>query len=371
MICVDLIAKILDDLRRNPSSDLGWVVEYATNMNVSEPKAVDLCHALRCLMKREALSLDSCRRVWDAEHLSACIGNSVDSECKAVFNGTANELEVGPVSRLVLSQLRALLLVPICGGLKVAGLTNPDAGSLARGVRTYHNGCTRGCVGLVGEASFYTEVDLVACDTMRNPMVLLKLKTRNKDVLDDATLWRYNTQLWLTWTMFSLTYPSVAERTCTYLIIVRPGTKEVILMNCFRPSVTHALRTKFPWLSALCQHVLNCLTPGCVNMRVGSRESRGSRPNPDDLVYRNILFNEIKLARLGRIAGGSGYKDKRSPVPGDVKRFTSTCAQSSFPLQPPAALSICEPSRHGAQTSSHSRDAGQYQRGSFRTDQET
>ncbi|KAK2814380.1 hypothetical protein Q5P01_000569 [Channa striata] len=36
-----------------------------------------------------------------------------------------------------------------------------------------------------------------------NTVALLELKTRNNGVLGDATLWRYNTQLWLTWTMFA------------------------------------------------------------------------------------------------------------------------------------------------------------------------
>ncbi|KAK2821870.1 hypothetical protein Q5P01_021935 [Channa striata] len=65
-----------------------------------------------------------------------------------------------------------------------------------------------------------------------NTVALLELKTRNNGVLDNATLWRYNTQLWLTWTMFSLTRAGAAEAIQRRLVIIRPrdehgGDKEL------------------------------------------------------------------------------------------------------------------------------------------------
>ena len=105
----------------------------------------------------------------------------------------------------------------------------------------------------------YTEVDLVAHDTVRDNVVLLELKTRNRDILDAVTLRRYNTQLWLTWLMFSLTYPSMAERSAAYLVIIRPGTNQVTIRSCLRPTISQKIRKVFPLLTCFCSQVLNCL----------------------------------------------------------------------------------------------------------------
>ncbi|KAK2813566.1 hypothetical protein Q5P01_000723 [Channa striata] len=157
--------------------------------------------------------------------------------------------------------------------------------------------------GTPTKAVVSAEVDLVAHDMVTNTVALLELKTRNNDVLDNATLWRYNTQLWLTWTMFSLTYPSAAERSSAYLVIIRPGTSTVTIRSCMRPTVSKTLRDKFPWLNCLCPQVLNCLTPACVNMRVGTRLNSGSADgrrrkrsgvDPSDLCFRNMMFNQEK-----------------------------------------------------------------------------
>ncbi|KAK2813506.1 hypothetical protein Q5P01_000790 [Channa striata] len=218
MICMDLFARILRDLNDNPGTSLRWLLEYVVNLNAPESKAADFRAALLRLLKYKALSLKSVRRAWDANRLSPSIGIAVDAQCKDVFNGKKSADEVGPVSRVILTQLQALHLSPICAGLKVAGVPTPDrSGDGGGGRYTYHNGCVRGCRSLRGRDAFYTEVDLVAHDMVTNTVALLELKTRSNDVLDDATLWRYNTQLWLTWTMFSLTYPSAGgaiQRTC-------------------------------------------------------------------------------------------------------------------------------------------------------------
>ncbi|KAK2815475.1 hypothetical protein Q5P01_025942 [Channa striata] len=230
---MDLFARILRDLNDNPGTSLRWLLEYVVNLNAPESKAADFRAALLRLLKYKALSLKTVRRAWDANRLSPSIGIAVDAQCKDVFNGKKSADEVGPVSRVILTQLQALHLSPICAGLKVAGVPTPDRSGTAARRYTHHNG--------------------------------------NNDVLDDATLWRYNTQLWLTWTMFSLTYPSAAERSSAYLVIIRPGTSTVTIRSCMRPTVSKTLRDKFPWLNCLCPQVLNCLTPACVNMRVGTR----------------------------------------------------------------------------------------------------
>ncbi|KAK2844050.1 hypothetical protein Q5P01_010709 [Channa striata] len=214
--------------------------------------------------------------------------------------------QIGPEYGFSVHDDGALHLSPICAGLKVAGVPTPDRSGDGGGGGScykYHNGCIRGCCSLRRRDAFYTEVDLVAHDMMTNTVALLELKTRNNDVLDDATLWRYNTQLWLTWTMFSLTYPSTAERSSAYLVIIRPGTSTVTIRSCMRPTVSKTLRDKFPWLNCLCPQVLNCLTPACVNMRVGTRLNSGSAGgrrrkrsgvDPSDLCFRNMMFNQEK-----------------------------------------------------------------------------
>ncbi|KAK2814647.1 hypothetical protein Q5P01_001027 [Channa striata] len=126
-------------------------------------------------------------------------GIAVDAQCKDVFNGKKSadagrarvsrdtDSTAGPASE------------PHLRRLKVAGVPHSrpirDGGG---GRYTHHNGCARGCRCCAGRRRLYTEVDLVAHDMVTNTAALLELKTRNNDALDDATLWRYNTQLWLT-----------------------------------------------------------------------------------------------------------------------------------------------------------------------------
>lgn len=309
MISMDMFTRVVRDLNANPHSSLEWVPGYVRNLNApNESHGLTLKEALLQLLRSRALTPEACRLLWDKTHMSSIIGTVVDAQCKDVFNEKKTIRDVGPVSRLILTQLKALRLTPICAGLKVAGVPRPDrfsgsgsgSGSSSRvpGAYTYHNGCTR-CTSIDDTWGFYTEVDLVAQDTVRDNVVLLELKTRNNDELDPVTLWRYNTQLWLTWLMFSLTYPSMAERSAAYLVIVRPGTNKVDMRGCSRPTISRSLRSKFPWLNSFCPQVLNCLTPTCVNMRVETRlasaePSETSRLDETELSYRNKLFNDDK-----------------------------------------------------------------------------
>lgn len=298
MIVMDIVCRILEDESSNSDNFPDWVLEHVKNLNVPESKAFKFTQDLQVHCMTQCITVESCRHLWDKHNLSTNIGKMVDSQCKDVFNGKKNISDVGPVSRLVLAQLKALLLSPLCAGLKVAGLPSPDMCVSPNGSYTYHNRCVRGCSSIRDTWGFYTEVDLVAYDTFANNVVLLELKTRNNDVLDSETLWRYNTQLWLTWIMFSLTYPSLAERSAAYLVIVRPGTNDVTIRSCARPNLSQQLRRKFPWLTCFCKQVLNCLTPTCHNMRtettLTSVQKEACKPDMRDLCYRNILFNEEK-----------------------------------------------------------------------------
>ncbi|KAJ8009934.1 hypothetical protein DPEC_G00069310 [Dallia pectoralis] len=305
MISMDLFTRVVRDLNANPESSLDWVPEYVVNLNAPEDKGATFKDALLQLFRSRALTPAACRRLWTRSRMSTGIGIAVDSQCKDVFNRKKTTRDVGPVSRLVLMQLEALCLTPICAGLKVASVPRPDMGGKP-GSYTYHNGCTRGCKPIRDPWGFYTEVDLVAHDTVKDTVALLELKTRNNDILDRSTLWRYNTQLWLTWLMFSLTYPSMAERSTAYLLIIRPGTNHVTVRSCLRPTMSKSIRAKFPWLNCFCPQVLNCLAPMCVNMRVETQLASAAarrtdlRVDTSDLCYRNILFNQEKL-KAGRL----------------------------------------------------------------------
>ena len=315
MINMDLYTRVVKDLNANPDSSLDWLPDYIGNLNAPADKGSAFKEALLRMFRSNALTLEACRRLWNRSRLSTSIGVAVDAQCKDVFNGKKQIHAVGPVSRLVLTQLAALRLTPICAGIKVAGIPRPDKVGVPY---TYHNGCTRGCAAIRDTWGFYTEVDLVAHDTVRGNVALMELKTRNNDILDKATLWRYNTQLWLTWVMFSLTYPSMAERTAAYLVIIRPGTNQVTVRSCLRPTISKSLRSKFPWLNSFCSQVLNCLAPRCVNMRVETQSvftgSSTWRLDPNDLCYRNMLFNQEKIKtkkpqRLRQPAGSRPFVD--------------------------------------------------------------
>ena len=302
MINMDIYTRLVKDINANPDSSIEWVSDYLRNLNVPESKVLKFKAALLQLVKCKSLTLNHSRLLWEKNRMSIGIGVAVDKECKDVFNGKKTTCDVGPVSRLILTQLKALRLTPICAGLKVAGVPRPDTFSKP-GSYTYHNSCTRGCKSIEDTWGLYTEVDLVAHDTVRDNVVLLELKTRNRDILDAVTLRRYNTQLWLTWLMFSLTYPSMAERSAAYLVIIRPGTNQVTIKSCLRPTISQKIRKVFPLLTCFCSQVLNCLAPMCVNMRVETKlastlENTVSWLDPTDLCYRNTLFNQEKRMKV-------------------------------------------------------------------------
>lgn len=296
MIVMDLYVKILERRGNDSRGALAWLTEYFGKLNLPKHKTDQLTSTFAALLTGvRTPSLSGCKRLWDTHRVSACIGVTVDLECKEVYNGKKVKEQTGPISRLILTQLEGLLLQPMCGGVKVAGIPTPDRVLDERGNYTFHNNCADGCESLASSATaFYTEIDLVAYDTVSNTIALLELKTRHNDVLDKVTLLRYNTQLWLSWLMFSLTYPSMAEQTSAYLVIIRPGTNHVTIRRCARPYLSKRLKRGFPWLSCLCSQVLNALAPTCGNTRASRRAQGDGRFDVTDLCYRNMLFNHHK-----------------------------------------------------------------------------
>ncbi|KAK7915589.1 hypothetical protein WMY93_011350 [Mugilogobius chulae] len=172
LISMDLFTRIVQDLHEKPDSSLEWVPEFLRTLNAPEPKGFMFRDALLAPFRSQSLTPQMCRRLWDNHHLSKAIGTAVDSQCKDVFNRKREIDSVGPVSRLVLSQLEALRLTAICGGLKVAAIPTPDKFHPRTHPYTYHNGCTRGCSSLSDTLTFYTEVDLVAFDEVTANMGL-------------------------------------------------------------------------------------------------------------------------------------------------------------------------------------------------------
>lgn len=297
MIVMNLYVKMLERRRQQKAEDitsvLFWLREYFVNLNVPDHKTAQLVSAFASLIKKKRIpGFSACKRLWDTHRVSACIGVTVDLECKDVYNGKKIKENVGPVSRLILTQLEGLLLQPLCGGVKVAGIPRPDR--VLDGGYTYHNNCVKGCRSLTSSSSFYTEIDLIAHDTVSNNIVLLELKTRHNDILDKISLLRYNTQLWLSWLMFSLTYPSMAMQTAAYLVIIRPGTNHVTIQRCVKPYLSKRLKRRFPWLCCFCPQVLNALTPTCISTRPSRRVRNNGLFDATDLCYRNMLFNQHK-----------------------------------------------------------------------------
>ncbi|KAK2812293.1 hypothetical protein Q5P01_000048 [Channa striata] len=109
MICMDLFARILTRPERQPGTSLRWLLECVVNLNAPESKAARFQ------------------------------GSATEAaQCKDVFNGKKSARRVGPVSRVILTQLQALHLSPICARLKVAGVPTPDR-SGGGGGATYHS----------------------------------------------------------------------------------------------------------------------------------------------------------------------------------------------------------------------------------------
>lgn len=278
MITMDLFQRIVACIREKGDDNrvkLEWLLPYLKNLNVPSREAVRFHKAICRTIASPGFGAETCRRLWDSLRMSVAIGITVDCQCKLAFNDPSCSIDqLGPVTRLVLAQLEALGLERVAAGVKVANIPRPDRSAVPY---TYHNKCKLGCSRIRSDWGFYTEVDMIAYDPMTRKFVLLELKTRNSDVIDGGTLWRYNVQLWLTWMMFSMTYPSMVYNTTAYLVIVRPGTNHVEIKSCFRPTVSRSMRIHFPWLTCLCPLVRDSLTPFCANMRIETTVSRDTR----------------------------------------------------------------------------------------------
>ncbi|KAK7878272.1 hypothetical protein WMY93_031091 [Mugilogobius chulae] len=234
MISMDLYAMVLKNTQQGQDSLLQRFTEYLCNINVPCTLAKVVASQLAEMFRKpNVVTPRACMRLLDRSYLIDIIGNAVKMECSKVFNGEMTGDQVGPVSRAILSQLKALGLIPMGGRLKVAGIPRPD---FCRGPPySYHNGCVQGCESLKGVHGSFTSVDLVARDTSKDQVVLLHIIVNNNFMLDNRALWRYHTQLWLTWLMFSLTYPSVAERSAAYLVMIRPGIDMIVVLSVWGP----------------------------------------------------------------------------------------------------------------------------------------
>ena len=337
MISLNLFFSVINDLSTHPDSQLQWLPNHMENIfSINKEQAHIFQQEVLARWQASALTVISAEQVWNKLDLSNDVDYSIHQDCKEVFNGKKTELQVCKVARLILTQLAALKVNRFEGGVKVASIPKPDireSNHLQNVARTYHNRCSKGCKGIQEDWCSSNEVDMVGYDTVTNKTVLFELKTMNSDLLDEETLACYNCQLWLTWMMFSLTYPSIAEDTLGYLVIVRPGASHITILNCYRPTITRALREKFPWINCFCPQVFQCLTPNCVNKRVMRRGRKPKITDNRDLSYRNHLFNiyrdsltveDIALAgelqgqrdtrRLQPLAGNQALADLPNPT---------------------------------------------------------
>ena len=301
MISLNVFYHVINDLGTHRDSRLQWLPGHMkSTFGVKAVHARMFQEELLALWQSSALTPIGAEQVWNKLDLSAEVDNAVRRDCRDVFNGIKTERLVCNVAKLILTRLAALKVDRYEGGVRVAGIPRPDQrgpSNVQNVHRTYHNRCSNGCKGIQEDWCSSAEVDMVGHDTVTNTTVLFGLKTGDSDVLDDRTLARYNCQLWLTWMMFSLTYPSIAERTLGYLIIVRPGADHVTILNCYRPTITKALRERYPWITCFCPQVFRCLTPNCVNKRVVRRGRRPRNTDHRDLSYRNYWLNICRGTR--------------------------------------------------------------------------
>ena len=353
MISLNVFYRVINDLGTRRDSRLLWLPGHMKSIfGVKAAHSRVLQGELLARWQTSALTPISAEQVWNKLDLSTEVDNAVRRDCRDVFNGIKTERLVCNVAALILARLSALKVDRYEGGVRVASIPRPDQrkpNNVQNVRRTYHNRCSNGCKGIQEDWCSSAEVDMVGHDTVTNTTVLFELKTRDSDVLDDRTLARYNCQLWLTWMMFSLTYPSIAERTLGYLIIVRPGANHVTILNCYRPTITKALRERYPWITCFCPQVFRCLTPSCVNKRVMRRGRRPSNTDHRDLSYRNYLINICHGTRTvggpastGRLEGRTGTGELQPPAaersdPNQVRTRMSTVHGAGEDAHTPSA----------------------------------
>nr|WAS29281.1 protein Allo60 [Lake sturgeon herpesvirus] len=207
------------------------------------------------------------KKLWLESQIHCSLGNAVDRELKNYFkSGLQPQQKAGMA---VVAELKKLHLTPVASGIRVTAYNRPtdhciDCGQLQR------------------DPVVSTEVDLIAWDEINKKVTLIELKTHKGIALDSKTARRYRYQAWLTWFMFSNTYPYLAYKTQMKLIIVSLVSRTVEVSNVKPCVITKRLYDFFPCLLNRCKQQQFALTPMPIQRKKRLFTSR-KRPPPKSL----------------------------------------------------------------------------------------
>ncbi|UMM52706.1 protein Allo60 [Lake sturgeon herpesvirus] len=217
------------------------------------------------------------KKLWLESHIHCSLGNAVDKELKHYFKmGLLPQQKAG---KAVVAELKKLRLTPVTAGVRVTAYNRP----------TDH--CVE-CGQLQRDPVVSTEVDLIAWDEANKKITLIELKTHKGIALDTKTARRYRYQAWLTWLMFSNTYPYLAYKTQMKLIVVSLVSRTVEVSDVKPCVITKRLYDFFPCLLNRCKQQLFVLTPMPILRRKKPLTARKKPPPKNLLTAHNSTANK-------------------------------------------------------------------------------
>nr|UKB92881.1 protein Allo60 [Acipenserid herpesvirus 1]WJJ60994.1 Allo60 [Acipenserid herpesvirus 1] len=210
------------------------------------------------------------KKLWLESRIHCCLGNAVDREMKHYFKARLQPKQRAGIA--IMAELKKLQLTPVTSGVRVTAYNRP----------TDH--CSE-CGQLQRDPVISTEVDLIAWDEVNKKVTLIELKTHKGVVLDSKTARRYRYQAWLTWLMFSNTYPYLAYKTQMKLIVVSLVSRTVEVTDVKPCVFTKRLYDFFPCLLNRCKQQQFALTPMPIQRKKKLLTTR-KRPLPKNLPTR-------------------------------------------------------------------------------------
>lgn len=195
---------------------------------------------------------DVFKKTWISENISATIGINVDTNMKKIFNNDVSDITQLPiVTKSLCSLLNNIGILPVKGGVMV--------GEYERLAPHHCKKCSAEYPPR--EWRFVTEIDLVGYDTTDKTCTLIELKTYKNAIIPQYILAKYNLQAWISWCLFSMTYPGLMQYTKAIIAVVTPVTHTIQLFNVRPPRVKSRLIKVFPFLGQMCSTMYQLLTP--------------------------------------------------------------------------------------------------------------
>uniref|UniRef100_A0AB33V6U1 Core protein n=1 Tax=Latid herpesvirus 1 TaxID=3096545 RepID=A0AB33V6U1_9VIRU len=195
------------------------------------------------------------RTAWAENNISAGIGNYLDAIMKRIFN-TDPKLrdEVGAIpvaAKALCSMFSNTDIEPVAGGVLVAEYEGVLSGHCPKCSAKYPHRPYR----------FLTEIDLVGFNAVEKTCVLIELKTYKNAVIPQQVIEKYNLQAWVSWCLFSMTYPRLMPVTRAIVVVVSPVVQTIQFFNVRPPRVRKKLINLFPFLGRMCPTGYQMLTP--------------------------------------------------------------------------------------------------------------